>query len=208
MGLILKNEDCMDLMARYPDKYFDLAIVDPPFGIGKFWKKNIHTKNYCDKNWNESIPSQKYFDELMRVSKDQIIWGGNYFTEFLPPTNSWLIWDKLMNNNPTSDCELAWTSLKIKMTKLTCRWSGALKDEKDFFRIHPTQRLVKLHKLTLDKFAKPGFKILDTHGGSFSLAIACIDLGFYLTACEIDEGYYDLAMERVSNHMGQTKLKL
>lgn len=145
----ITNEDNMKLMARYPDKYFDLAIVDPQFGIGSYWKKSVNTKHYSDKKWNEAPPNEAYFKELMRVSIDQIIWGGNYFTEHLPPTNSWLVWDKLMNNNPTSDCELAWTSLKIKMTKITVLWSGALKDEKDFYRIHPTQRPVKLQNLAL-----------------------------------------------------------
>jgi site-specific DNA-methyltransferase (adenine-specific) len=103
------NEDCMMGMVRYPDNFFDLAIVDPPYGIGSYWKKSVNTKHYCDKIWNEKAPGKKYFKELFRVSTAQIIWGANYFTRFLYPTNSWLIWDKLMNENPTSDCELAWT---------------------------------------------------------------------------------------------------
>lgn len=193
----------MELMARYPDGYFDLAIVDPPYGIGSYWKKSKNTKGYCNKNWNEKAPDKVYFDELMRVSKNQIIWGGNYFTDYLPPTNSWLIWDKVMNNNPTSDCEIAWTSLKIKMTKLTVQWSGALKDEKNFKRIHPCQRPVKLHGLILDKFAQPGFKILDTHIGSGSIAIACHNLGFDLTACELDPEYYRAALKRLKTHQSQ-----
>lgn len=204
--ITITREDNMDLMARYPDGYFDLAIVDPPFGIGSFWKKSKNTKGYCDKKWNEAPPGEAYFKELMRVSKNQIIWGGNYFTDFLPPTNGWLIWDKVMNHNPTSDCELAWTSLKIKMTKLTVQWSGALKDEENFHRIHPCQRPVTLHALTLDRFAKPGYKILDTHVGSASIAIACYDMGIDLTACEIDEDYYQAAIRRIEEYKSQTKL--
>lgn len=193
----------MLLMARYPDNHFDLAIVDPPFGIGNVWQKSVNTKHYCDKKWNEKIPCKKYFKELFRVSKNQIIWGGNYFTKHLPPTNSWIVWDKLMNNNPTSDCEIAWTSLKIKMTKITVKWSGALKDEKEFNRIHPSQRPVKLHTKTLSLFANHGDKILDTHLGSGSIAIACHDLGFDLTACELDKDYYDATSKRIKNHQSQ-----
>jgi site-specific DNA-methyltransferase (adenine-specific) len=204
----ITNEDCMDLMKRYPDKYFDLAIVDPPFGIGSYWKKSVNTKNHCNKKWNESIPDKNYFDELFRVSKNQIIWGGNYFTKYLPATNSWIVWDKLMNNNPTSDCELAWASLKIKMTKIVVRWSGALKDEDEFLRIHPTQRPVKLHTQTLQKFANPGDKILDTHLGSGSIAIACHDYGYDLTACELDPDYYKAAMKRISDHQSQLKIAI
>ena len=198
----------MELMARYPDGYFDLAIVDPPYGIGSYWKKSKNTKHYCDKKWNEIPPGPEYFQELMRVSKNQIIWGGNYFTDYLPPTNSWLIWDKLMNHNPTSDCELAWTSLKIKMTKIAVRWSGALKDEENFQRIHPCQRPVKLHSKTLSKFAAPGFRILDTHLGSGSIAIACHNLGFDLTACELDPDYYKAALKRLKQHQQQLRMSL
>lgn len=201
------NEDCMVTMARFPDKFFDLAVVDPPYGIGSWWKKSVNTKNYCDKEWNNEKPGKEYFEELFRVSKNQIIWGGNYFTEFIAPTNSWIIWDKLMNNNPTSDCELAWTSFKTKMRIVRVLWSGALKDEKDFQRIHPCQRPVKLITEVLKKYANPGDKILDTHMGSQSSRIAAYDMGFDYWGAELDPDYFRMGNERYQKHIAQLKLE-
>ena len=204
----ITNEDNIELMARYPDKYFDLAIVDPPYGIGanKMTLGNGKKKIYRGANdWDKTIPSKEYFDELFRVSKNQVIWGGNYMTEFLRPTSSWLFWDKGTGENDFADGELAWSSFGGALRKLTKSWVGAnAKDECE--RLHPTQKPIYLYKWLLDKYAKQGDKILDTHLGSGSIAIACHDYKFDLTACELDKEYFDKAMQRINNHTAQQKL--
>jgi len=186
----ITNEDNMLLMARYPDKYFDLAIVDPPYGIGEDGAKN-HSRGkatrptmYTSKNWDSSAPSKDYFIELTRVSKQVIIWGANHFIENIPNSNSssWVVWDKQNGDNDFADCELAWTNHKTAVRKFA------------------------LYKWLLDKYAKQGDKILDTHLGSGSIAIACHDYGFELTACELDLEYYEKAVERINNHVAQLKL--
>jgi site-specific DNA-methyltransferase (adenine-specific) len=199
----ITNEDNMELMARYPDKYFDLAIVDPPYGIGASKRKN-KTKNsviqYTSKDWDNQIPKKEYFDELFRVSKNQIVWGGNYFS--LSPTRCFLIWDKCQPEGlDQAMCEMAWTSFNFsaKIYKTSIQ-------QIQFTRTHPTEKPTKLYKWILDKYAKQGDKILDTHLGSGSIAIACHDYGFDLTACELDKEYFDKAMERINNHKAQTKL--
>jgi site-specific DNA-methyltransferase (adenine-specific) len=197
----------MELMARYPDKYFDLAIVDPPYGIG-FDNKIRDKKN---KSWDNSIPKNEYFNELFRVSKNQIIWGGNYFPIlWLNGCKSFIFWDKDPSVETYSDGELAWTSFDIPAKRFYWAWNGLAngikgrnKDEKT---IHPTQKPVQLYKWLLDKYVKPNDKILDTHLGSGSIAIACHDYGFDLTACELDKEYFDKAMQRINNHTAQTKL--
>jgi site-specific DNA-methyltransferase (adenine-specific) len=218
--MIITNEDNMDMMARYPDKYFDLAIVDPPYGI------NIQKMNYTQStkggiakrkdyssvgNWDSETPKKEYFDELFRVSKNQIIWGGNYFE--LPLTKSWIIWDKKTEDkysNDFADCELAWNSFNKPAKIVRYLWSGMLqpnmKDKQK--RIHPTEKPYQLYKWLLDKYAKQGDKILDTHLGSGSIALACHDYGFDLTACELDKEYFDKAMQRINNHTAQQKLFL
>lgn len=197
----------MALMSRYPDKYFDLAIVDPPYGIninnnmGR--RKGDKPSGHKKVRWDNDIPENKYFDELFRVSKNQIIWGGNYFP--LPLTKSWLFWDKVMNEGLSfSDGELAWSSLGHPLKKVRIAQCGFIGFEQT--KIHPTQKPVALYKWLLDKYAKQGDKILDTHLGSGSIAIACHDYGFDLTACELDKEYFDKAMERISNHQKQIKL--
>lgn len=201
--LTITNEDNMELMARYPDNYFDLAIVDPPYGIGASKRKNKTKKSiiqYNSKNWDNSIPDDNYFKELFRVSKNQIIWGGNYFD--LIPTRCFVIWDKCQPEGlDQAMCEMAWTSfnLSAKIYKTSIQ-------QIQFTRTHPTEKPTKLYKWLLDKYAKPGDKILDTHLGSGSIAIACHDYGFDLTACELDKEYFDKAMERIKNHTNQTKL--
>ena len=211
----ITNEDNMLLMARYPDNYFDLAIVDPPYGISYARGKNGFgntTKNLPklkDVSWDSEIPNKEYFAELQRVSKNQIVWGGNYFTEYLKPTNSWIVWDKISDmklENPFSDCELAWTSFNKVMSKFILRQQGFISDSSDGKRIHPTQKPSELYKYCLDKYAKQGDKILDTHLGSGSIAIACHDYGFDLVACELDKEYYDKAMERINNHVAQLQM--
>jgi site-specific DNA-methyltransferase (adenine-specific) len=197
--LTITNEDNMELMARYPDNYFDLAIVDPPYGIdrnGMNMGNSVFNKD--DKKWDNSIPTNEYFDELFRVSKNQIIWGGNYFP--LPQSQYFAIWDKgeTMYGRDFAECEFAW--VKSGGTRIY------KKSPNQPERIHPTQKPVALYKWLLDKYGKQGDKILDTHLGSGSIAIACHDYGFDLTACELDKEYFDKAMQRINNHTAQTKL--
>lgn len=189
----ITNEDNMALMSRYPDKYFDLAIVDPPYGIGI--SSNPVRQKHNKKNWDDNIPSKEYFNELLRVSKNQIIWGGNYFD--LPPTQGFFIWDKKQPHDfSLSMVEYAWSSIQ-KPAKM---WSlSVLKESK----IHPTQKPIQLYEWLLLNNAKEGDKILDTHLGSGSIAIACHNLGFDLTACELDKDYYEAAMKRLQQHQQQ-----
>lgn len=206
--ITITNEDCMELLKRTPDKYYDLALVDPPYGIGanKMTLGNGKNKIYRGKNdWDNTIPSEQYFKELFRVSKNQIIWGGNYMIEYLKPTSSWLFWDKGTGENDFADGELAWSSFGGALRKINKSWVGAnAKDECD--RLHPTQKPIYLYGWCLKKFAKQGDKILDTHLGSMSIAIACHDYGYELTACELDKEYYDKAIQRIKNHVSQLKL--
>ena len=203
--LTITNEDNMALMARYPDNYFDLAIVDPPYGIrmdgGNVGYKGFN--NFEKKNWDKEIPSKEYFEQLFRVSKNQVIFGGNYFG--LPPTRCFLVWDKGEGfyNRTYAECELAWTSFDANTVKIK-HDPLAKGDYKG--KIHPTQKPVALYKWILDKYAKQGDKILDTHLGSGSIAIACHDYNFDLTACELDKEYFDKAMQRINNHVAQQKL--
>jgi len=199
----------MELMARYPDKYFDLAIVDPPYGIkvnmnaGR--KKNTKSLKRTIKNWDNETPTEKYWLELFRVSKNQIVWGANYMTNYLPISRGWIFWDKCVAAGCSfSDGELAWTSFNNSLKKCKIPYSGFIGMEGEKF--HPTTEPVSLYKWLLEKYAKPGDKILDTHLGSGSIAIACHDYGFDLTACELDNEYYDKAMHRINNHIKQIKL--
>ena len=218
----ITNENNMALMSRYEDNYFDLAIVDPPYGIGfdgnttvkgKSGKANTFSnkQHHEKKNWDNERPSDKYFIELQRVSKNQIIWGGNYFSDLLKPKKGWIFWDKKItnaNNTNYSDGELAWTSFDCVLRRFTYDWIGFgyLNNPQKEKKTHPTQKPVALYKWILDKYAKQGDKILDTHLGSGSIAIACHDYGFDLTACELDKEYFDKAMERINNHVAQQKL--
>ena len=201
----ITNEDNMELMARYTDNYFDLAIVDPPYGIGAenhAGKKENGWKQWTVKSWDNSIPNKEYFEELKRVSKNQIIWGGNYMTKFLQPSMGWIIWDKGQRDFSLADGEMAWTSFNKAMRIWEYSRAKTITDNK----IHPTQKPVALYKWLLDKYAQPTDKILDTHLGSGSIAIACHDYKFDLTACELDLEYYEKAVERINNHVAQLKL--
>jgi site-specific DNA-methyltransferase (adenine-specific) len=206
--LDIRHKDCMDLMREYPDKHFDLAIVDPPYGIGEDGAKN-HSRDrlatatrYTPKSWDKEPPRAEYFIEVRRVSRNQIIWGGNYF--FLPPSSCWIVWDK-DNSGDFADCELAWTSFKTAVRKFKYRWNGMLQQdmaEKEV-RIHPTQKPVAIYRWLLEKYAEPGQLIIDTHLGSGSHAIACHYFGANLTACEIDADYYKSACERITRETAQ-----
>tara|TARA_R110000851_G_scaffold15144_1_gene50386 strand:+ start:4034 stop:4648 length:615 start_codon:yes stop_codon:yes gene_type:complete len=197
----ITNEDNMELMARYEDNHFDLAIVDPPYGIditNAGWvksNKNIKTEN----NWDDCIPKIEYFNELKRVSKNQIIWGGNYFLDNLGNTRCFLIWDKQIGECTSfASSELAWTSFD-KSTKTF--YEHPAKHGKG--KIHPTQKPVKLYEWQLMRYAEEGNKILDTHLGSGSIALACHNLGYELTACELDKNYYNKALKRLKTHQQQ-----
>ena len=212
--LTITNEDNMELMARYPDNYFDLAIVDPPYGIdadvknsqNKVQSKKSATKSkrYGSQLWDSNIPTDEYFDELIRVSKKQIIWGANYFGL----VGGMIYWHKNVTMPTYSTGELAWVSWMNKLDFVDITWHGMIQHDMSNkeIRIHPTQKPVALYKWLLDKYAKPGDKILDTHLGSGSIAIACHDYGFDLTACELDKEYFDKAMQRINNHTAQQKL--
>jgi len=208
--ITITNECNMELMARYPDNYFDLAIVDPPYGIGGGVdnRKAIETKSGNNlkrlarkggMEWDRTIPKKTYFDELKRVSKNQIIWGGNYMIENLDNSRCFVVWDKMTYIPSMSQIELAWTSFTThsQLVKINSNQTG---------RIHISQKPVALYKWLLDKYAKQGDKILDTHLGSGSIAIACHDYGFELTACELDKEYYEKAIERIGNHVKQLTL--
>jgi site-specific DNA-methyltransferase (adenine-specific) len=204
--MTITNECNMELMARYPDNYFDLAIVDPPYGIKrdgsiKTTSKHGGRKAHKFKGWDNETPNEKYFEELFRVSKNQIIWGANYFTKYLPKSMGWLFWDK-GQRICNSDGELAFTSFEIALRVVEYNRVELLKEG----TIHPTQKPIVLYKWLLDKYAKQGDKILDTHLGSGSIAIACHDYGFDLTACELDKEYFDKAIERINNHKLQQRL--
>jgi site-specific DNA-methyltransferase (adenine-specific) len=202
--ITITNEDNMLLMARYPDNYFDLAIVDPPYGLGKRTTsggggKNTQSKKWNNHDWDNSIPNKEYFDELKRVSKNYIVWGGNYMLEHLSNCRCFITWDKMVYIPTMSQIELALTSFDLlpQLVKI---------NNNDLNRQHPTQKPVALYKWILDKYTKENDKILDTHLGSGSIAIACHDYGFELTACELDKEYYDKAIQRIKNHTNQQKL--
>ena len=211
----ITNEDNMKLMGRYEDNHFDLAIVDPPYGIdvtnqsqgkgGGVAKKIEYKKT----DWDKTAPDKKYFDELIRVSKNQIIWGANHFISRIPYDSScWIVWDKDNGESDFADCELAWASFKTSVRRFKWKWAGMLQQnmKNKESRIHPTQKPVALYKWLLQNYAKEGDKILDTHLGSGSIAIACHDLGFDLTACELDTDYYNAAMKRIEDHKKQLQL--
>lgn len=234
--ITMLNCDCMEYMASLPDKSFDLAIVDPPYGInapamgmgtnktrsangypststaekvrngrlnagsGKLKNRVLNTMN-CQ--WDNASPLPQYFEELMRVSENQIIWGGNYFD--LPPTRCVICWDKVQPWENFSQWEMAWTSFDSVAPLFRYSNTGGANSEQ---KIHPTQKPVALYKWLLTKYAKPGNKILDTHGGSGSIAIACHDLGFDLTWMELDPDYYASACARYKQHASQGQLFL
>lgn len=197
-GLTLIHGDCMEYLATLPDGAFDLAMVDPPYGIGRdggetgrYWKR------YDKKGWDTAIPNGAYFEHLKRISRNQIVWGGNYFTGVLPPSMGWVFWDKGQELT-MSDGELAYTSFDVALRRITmnrCRIgeSGG--------NIHPTQKPVALYRWLLQNYAKPGQTILDTHLGSGSSAIAAWEMGYTFTGIEIDKDYFNAAVERISKRL-------
>ena len=219
-GLNITCEDNMLLMARYPDDYFDLAIVDPPYNVGasngsfgrggkksKIKENRKDLKHYSNHN---KTPKLEYFNELFRVSKNQIIWGANYYPEFLKHSG-WLVWDKDKKDGILSMAELAYQSIDNRVMIFKHEWEGFRKGTGSFEDghnrvIHPNEKPVKLYKYCLKNYAKEGYKILDTHLGSGSIAIACHDYKYELTACELDPEYFEKAKQRIINHVAQQSL--
>jgi len=198
----LYNADCMEVMKTFKDKQFSLAIVDPPYGIGMDGNNNWSGSKHEVKDWDNSAPSTEYFSELMRISKNQIVWGANHFISRMPfDSKCWLIWDKKNDGFSFADGEMAWTSFDTAVRFF--RYHRGQQTDK---RIHPTQKPVQLYKWLLQNYAKEGDTILDTHFGSLSIGIACHDMKFDLTAIELDEDYYGMAKQRLINHQRQLTL--
>lgn len=203
----------MEYMATVPDKYFDLAIVDPPYGIGMDGaiggSNKAKVTQHKKKNWDRSSPEKEYFIELQRVSKNQIIWGANHFISKIPIDSScWIVWDKVNGGVCFADSELAWTSFKTAVRNFRFQWQGMLQGDmkNKETRIHPTQKPVKLYNWLLHNYAKPGQRILDTHLGSGSSAIAAHYFGVDFVGCELDKDYYEAACERFNNSTAQTTI--
>ena len=203
--------DSLAAMRAMPDQCYDLAIVDPPYGIGMdggdIGKGVLGPQStYTKKSWDNQTPTPEYFAELRRVAKNQIIWGGNYFD--LPPTPCILVWDKCNGGNDFADCELAWCSFATAVRKFEYRWQGFLQQnmKSKEKRIHPTQKPVALYQWCLERYAKPGDRILDTHLGSGSIAIACHNMGYDLDAWELDPDYHAAAVARFTQHIQQLQL--
>jgi len=194
------NVDCVEFMKTKPDNYYDLAIVDPPYGINasEMTMGTGKNKKYSKgKKWDLEIPSKEYFDQLFRISKNQIIWGGNYFN--LPPIKGWIIWDKLLNKEISfADGEMAWNSFDKVLKIIKHQYSGFI--GADDVRIHPTQKPIELYRKLLKLYATIGMKIIDTHGGSMSIAIACDMDGFDMDICELDKEYFDNALLRFKSY--------
>lgn len=227
----LHNCDCMDFMRNIPDKFYDLTIVDPPYGRKEHGgrcrssyvrqkngsRKFVNDGNYSSKSWDNAPVNHSYFEELFRVSKQQIVWGENYFNE------QWgagrIVWDKCNGNSDQSDCEIAFNSMNSRVDLFRFMWNGMLQGKSIYEghiqqgnkklnekRIHPTQKPVALYRWLLQKYAQPGWKILDTHGGSMSLAIACHELSFELDLCEIDPEYFQAGRKRYEDYSRQLNL--
>lgn len=213
---LFANGDCMDGMKAFPDKYFDLAIVDPPYGIGENGGRNcsrsklVPAKDYKPFYGGDiDAPNGDYFNELFRVSKNQIIFGANHFISRIPyDSHCWIVWDKQNGENDFADCELAWTSFKTAIRIFRFRWQGMLQGDMRFkeLRIHPTQKPVKLYEWILSRYAKEGDKILDTHVGSASSLIACRRSNHHFVGFELDPDYYKQASERFEQETAQITL--
>ena len=205
---VVYNEDCVKALKRFNDKHFDLAIVDPPYGLGIDGQKGDVKngvqirKQHSFKGWDNAIPTAEYFTELFRVSKNQIIWGGNYFTEFLPPTKAWIFWYKGQQDLTMSDGEMAWTSLNT-VTRMVDIHRTHLWQEKP---MHPTQKPQKLYDWIFNRYASEGNLILDTHLGSQSSRIAANKAGLDFVGFEIDREYFDNGNKRFKNFVSQTVL--
>lgn len=213
------NADCLDILKQLPDKCIDLVLTDPPYGIGVGKKTciydgkkhgNAKTKRteYKEKDWDNEIPAKEIFEEIFRVSKNQIIFGGNYFIEFLHNSNCWLVWDKLNGNNDFADCELAWTSFKSSVRKYEFLWNGMLQQDmkNKEKRIHPTQKPADLFGMILRDYSKEGDLILDCFSGSGTTAIACHNLKRNFICIEKDFDYWKASCKRLEDYQKQLTL--
>ena len=206
--------DCMDFMRSKPDNYYSLSIVDPPYGITQpaFRKesknKAAKTTDYNNAVYNQIAPTDEYFNSLKRASKNYIVWGGNYYNQYLENGKKWIFWDKGTEKTQWGDGELAFTSFNGAITKFQFTWNGMIQGnmKNKESRIHPTQKPVQLYKWLLTNYAKEGDTIFDSHGGSMSIAIACWEMGFDLDICELDKDYFDAAVKRFENHIAQQTL--
>lgn len=213
----LHHCDCMEYMATLSDKAFALAITDPPYGIKQDGhRENNRSKlavstNYHKALWDQSAPDSAYFRELERVSENQIVWGGNHLAAAIGKSSPcWIVWDKFTSGG-FADCELAYTSFKTAVRKFEYPWNGMIQGfhgskSKNDTRIHPTQKPIALYEWLLANYAKPGQRILDTHLGSGSSAIACNNLGFELTGCELDKDYFEAACKRIEQATAQQRM--
>lgn len=208
------NADCLDILRELPDKCIDLVLTDPPYGIGEAAGKNKSrgnkaiAKDYGNKDWDKSIPEKEIFNEILRVSKHQIIFGGNYFVEYLHNSPCWLVWDKNNGANDFADCELAWTNFKSAVRKYLWTWNGMLQHDmknKDV-RIHPTQKPLKLFEMILSDYSNENDLILDCFSGSGTTAIACHNLKRRFICIERDTDYYNASVERLKDAQSQLKL--
>jgi site-specific DNA-methyltransferase (adenine-specific) len=209
------NVDCIEFMKSKPDKYYDLAIVDPPYGLNIAKTGSIGADKFTPKNWDAKIPTNEYFKQLFRVSENQIIWGGNYFSYIWNKgCRGYIVWNKLNHHDNRADVEMAWTSFDRLAKYVEYMWDGNRYGTKGnikgvgqpTIRIHPTQKPVFLYQWLLQNYATKGDKILDTHGGSMSIAIACDMEGFDLDICEIDVEYFEAAKKRYENYKKQLTL--
>jgi site-specific DNA-methyltransferase (adenine-specific) len=204
----LWNRDSFEFCKSIDDNHYDLLICDPPYGIGRSESAG-KSKRHEDKKWDDESPSQEFFDELIRVSKNQIIWGANHFIQKIPyPSQGWICWDKRENIIPErtfSDFELAWTSFDVPARMFRHYWDGFMQRNKEK-REHPTHKPTALYRWLLTRYAKEGDKILDPFGGSFSVALACYDMGYQLDAIELDKEYFDKGVRRFNEHKAQLKM--
>jgi site-specific DNA-methyltransferase (adenine-specific) len=214
-SITIYNDDCMNILSQTPDNYYQLCVVDPPYGIDaantfggnerKSGKGAAMKTAFAKKDWDLGIPDQEYFNELMRVSENQIVWGANYMSHFLPPSMGWIVWDKDNGTTKFSDAELAFSSFDRALRLYKYTWNGMIQGDmkKKESRIHPTQKPVKLYEWLLKNYAKEGDKILDTHLGSGSSAIAAHYGGFDFVGCELDEDYFKAARARIEQETKQ-----
>ena len=208
------NEDCLDFMKRIPNNFFDLIVTDPPYGLKQDKEQNRRAgykgknqygtrKYYGESNWDMKIPSKDYFDEMFRTSKNQVIFGGNYMTDHLPPSSCWVVWDKVTGKNDFADCELAWTSFNKAVRKFKFMWKGMFQEQMNWKekRFHPTQKPVALGRWILEKFGNKGDLIFDPFAGCGSFLVACKQLGFEFVGCEINNAYVKIAKQRLCQNI-------
>jgi DNA modification methylase len=203
--------DCLEYMKTMPDKSVDAVITDPPYGIGENSKKNSSrsnmaiAKDYQDGEWDKKRIGFEFFEQIIRVSREQVIFGGNYYTDFLPPSSSWVVWDKRNGANDFADCELAWTSHKKAVRKIEWMWNGMIRQGNEE-RFHLTQKPLGVMKWIIENYSPAGATIFDPFMGSGTTGVACVQLGRNFIGCEIDEKYFEIAKRRIEQAAMQEPL--